>query len=46
MGGVFIAESEDAVNWTVLYEELGDIADPAGIQTDEGLLVFKTALYN
>jgi len=45
-GGVFIAESEDAVNWTVLYEELGDIADPAGIQTDEGLLVFKTALYN
>ena len=45
-GGVFIAESEDAVNWTVLYEELGNIADPAGIQTDEGLMIFKTVLYN
>ncbi|MDP6600710.1 MAG: hypothetical protein QGH76_00285 [Phycisphaerales bacterium] len=44
-GGIFYAESDDAINWTVLYEEWGDVADPAGIQVDSGLLVFKTALY-
>jgi hypothetical protein len=43
-GGIFIAESEDALNWSVIYEELADVADPAGIQTPEGLLLFKTTL--
>ena len=44
--GIFYAESDDAINWTVLFEEWGEVADPAGIQTDNGLLVFKTALHN
>jgi hypothetical protein len=30
----------------LVIEELGNIADPAGIQTDEGLMIFKTVLYN
>ena len=44
--GIFYAESDDAINWTVLFEEWGEVADPAGIQTDNGLLIFKTALHN
>jgi hypothetical protein len=44
--GIFYAESDDANNWTVLYEESGTVADPAGIQTDEGMLLFKTSLYH
>lgn len=44
-GGVFIATSSDAVNWEVAMTNYGEIADPAGIMTEDGTLMFVTALY-
>ncbi|MBC8200923.1 MAG: hypothetical protein H8E86_02660 [Planctomycetes bacterium] len=45
-GGVFIASSDNAVDWTVTWTNYGEIADPAGIQTSDGILIFVTALYS
>ena len=45
-GGVFIATSDNAVDWTVTWTNYGEIADPAGIQTSDGILMFVTALYS
>jgi hypothetical protein len=42
--GVFIAKSDDALDWEVVWEDYGEAADPAGIQTPDGLLMFVTAL--
>jgi hypothetical protein len=44
-GGVFIATSDDATNWNIEWSDYGEFADPAGVLTSDGMLMFVTALY-
>ncbi|MDP6478880.1 MAG: hypothetical protein QGI75_02430 [Phycisphaerales bacterium] len=42
--GIFSAESDDGVNWTVRWQRAGSVADPAVAVTPSGVLVFVTSL--
>lgn len=42
--GVFAARSSDAINWTVVWSSSGALADPAAIETANGVLLVVTSL--